>query len=121
MPGLDPGIDHLQRLLNTMDTRVKPAYDESALRWILITPHPRQLIRVIVRIAEQLLADASALHEEADIGLVGHAHAAMHLHAFLHRTRRGGAGARLCNSNRSGCLVELTVERLQRLQHGGAG
>jgi len=54
----------------------------------------RQLIGVIVGVAEQFLANAGALHEEADVELIGHAHAAMHLHAFLHRARGGGTGAR---------------------------
>ena len=59
-----------------------------------IAPEPRQLIGVIVGVAEQFLADAGALHEEADVELIGHAHAAMHLHALLHRARGGGTGAR---------------------------
>ena len=54
-----------------------------------ITPRPRQLVGVEVGVAEQLLADPRALHEEADVELVGHAHATMHLHAFLNRQRRG--------------------------------
>src|SRR5262249_31663959 len=61
----------------------------------LVAPHPRQLISMIVRVAEQFFAHAGALHEKADVELVGHAHAAMHLHAFLHRARCRRAGARL--------------------------
>ena len=53
-----------------------------------ITLHPRQLIRVIIAVAEQFLADPRAFHEEADVELVGHTHAAVHLHAFLNRQRR---------------------------------
>jgi hypothetical protein len=51
--------------------------------------HPRQLIGVVITVAEQFLADSRALHEEADIELVGHTHAAVHLDAFLNRQRRG--------------------------------
>jgi hypothetical protein len=40
---------------------------------------------VEVAVAEQFLADAGALHEEADVELIGHAHTAVHLHAFLQR------------------------------------
>src|SRR6185437_1734539 len=83
--------------------------------------HPRQLVGVEVAVAEQFLADPGALHEEADVELVGHAHAAMHLHAFLHGERRGRAGARFCHCDRASRLVEIAIERLQRLQHGGAG
>ena len=54
-----------------------------------ITLHPRQLIGMEIGVAEQFLADPRALHEEADVELVGHAHAAMHLHAFLDRQRCG--------------------------------
>src|SRR5438045_8119271 len=50
-----------------------------------ITLRPRQLIGVKIGIPEQFLTHPRALHEEADVELVGHAHAAMHLHAFLHR------------------------------------
>src|SRR3954453_10000137 len=48
----------------------------------LITPQPRQLIGMEIGITKQLLAYPRAFHEEADIELVGHAHAAMHLHTF---------------------------------------
>ena len=86
-----------------------------------IPPRPRQLIGVVIGVAEQFLAHARALHEEADVELVGHAHAAMHLHAFLHRERRGRAGAGLCHRDRRTGLFEIAIERLQRLQHRGAG
>ena len=55
----------------------------------LIILQPRQLVGVEIAVAKQFLADPRALHEKADVELVGHAHAAMHLHAFLHRQRRG--------------------------------
>jgi transposase len=55
----------------------------------LVTLHPRQLIGVEIGITEQFLAHPRAFHEEADVELVGHSHAAMHLHAFLHRLCRG--------------------------------
>jgi hypothetical protein len=67
-----------------MDGRVKPGHDG-----VSITLQPRQLIGVKIAVAEQFLADPRALHEEADVELVGHTHAAMHLHALLHRERRG--------------------------------
>ena len=69
--------------------------------------HPRQLVGVEIGIAEQFLADPGALHEEADVELVGHAHAAMHLHAFLHRQRRGRAGTRLGDRNRAPACSKL--------------
>jgi hypothetical protein len=55
----------------------------------LIVLQPRQLVGVEIAVAEQFLADPRALHEEADVELVGHAHAAMHLQGFLHRQRGG--------------------------------
>ena len=45
-----------------------------------------------VAVAEQFLANPRALHEEADVEGVGHAHAAMHLHTLLSRQPAGGAG-----------------------------
>jgi hypothetical protein len=41
-----------------------------------ITLHPRQLTGVEIAVAEQFLAHPRTLHEEADVELVGHAHAA---------------------------------------------
>ena len=52
-----------------------------------------------IGIAKQLLADPRALHEKTDVELVGHTHAAMHLHALLHRARRGGARAPLTTAS----------------------
>src|SRR5262245_59950888 len=49
----------------------------------LVRPQLRQTGGVEIRVAEQLLADAHALHEQADVELVGHADAAVHLQAFL--------------------------------------
>src|ERR1700731_5219570 len=77
-----------------------------------ITLHPGQLVGVKIAVAEQLLADPRALHEEADIELVGHAHAAMHLHALLNRQRRGRTGARFFDRARRARIFQNRIERL---------
>src|SRR5207248_5390431 len=64
---------------------------------------------------------ARALHEEADVELVGHAHAAVHLHALLHRKRRGRARAGFGDRDRRAGAVEIRIQRLQRLQYCSAG
>src|SRR6516164_10344565 len=51
----------------------------------LITMQLRKLGRVEVRVAEEFLTHPGTLHEQPDVELVGHADAAMHLHAFLDR------------------------------------
>src|SRR6266849_7082582 len=96
-------------------------YDAPLSHVISIALHPRQLVSMKIAVAEQFLADPGALHEEADIELVGHAHAAMHLHALLHRQRRGRTRARFCDRDRRACILKIRIERLQRLQHRGAG
>src|SRR4051812_683140 len=98
-------------LAKKMDGRVKPGHDG-----VSITLPPRQLIGVKIAVAEQFLADPRALHEEADVELVGHAHAAVHLHAFLDRERRGRAGLRLCDRHGRAGVLEIAIQRLQRLQ-----
>src|SRR6267378_4354794 len=60
-------------------------YDAPSVHVTSITLHPRQLVRMKIAVAKQFLADPGALHEEADVELVGHAHAAMHLHTLLDR------------------------------------
>src|ERR1700680_3621046 len=82
---------------------------------------PLQLIRMKIAVAEQLLADPRALHEEADIELVGHAHAAMHLHALLNRQRGRRAGARLRHRHRGAGILKICIQRLQRFEYCGAG
>src|ERR1035437_9919247 len=42
-----------------------------------IALHPCQLVGMKVAVAEQFLADRKSVHEEADVELVGHAHAAV--------------------------------------------
>src|SRR3982075_4287216 len=66
-----------------------------------ITLHPCQLVSMKIVVAEQFLAHPRALHEEADVELVGHAHAAVHLNAFLHRQGRGRTGARGSHRDRT--------------------
>ena len=46
---------------------------------------------------------------------IGHAHAAVHLHAFLHRQRRHGAALGLGHGDRLGRVVGVGIQRLQRL------
>src|SRR5262249_5830251 len=55
----------------------------------------RELLGMEVGVAEQFLPYAHAFHEEADVELVGHADAAMHLHRLLHGKPGGGGGPRL--------------------------
>jgi hypothetical protein len=92
----------------------------AADRIVSIPSRPRELIGVEIGVPKQLLADARPLHEKADVELVGHTHAAVHLHAFLHCARRGRAGARLGYGDRRGRLLEITIQKLQRLQDRGA-
>ena len=66
---------------------------------------------MVIRIAEQFLADPRALHEETDVELVGHAHAAVHLHSFLNRERRGRTGAGLCHGDGRAGIFEVAIER----------
>ena len=73
-----------------------------------------------IAVTEHFLADPRPLHEEADVELVGHAHAAMHLHAFLHRQRRGCAPARFGDRNSGAGILEIRIQRLQCFQHRGA-
>ncbi len=70
-------------------------------------------------VAEQLLRDAHPLHVQTDVEIVGHAHAAVHLHAFLHRERGAHAGTGLgqCRVARGVGLVG--GQRLLRLDDGG--
>src|ERR1700686_5102032 len=81
---------------------------------------PRQLVGVEIAVAEQLLADPRPLHEEADVELIGHAHAAMHMHALLDRQRRRRTRTRLCHRHRPARLFKIRIQHLQRLQYRGA-
>src|SRR5882757_5912920 len=70
-----------------------------------------QAVGVEVRIPKELLPDAGALHEQADIEFVGHSDTTVHLYALLHGQRR-----RRARDDRSGG-IESSVQHLQRLQH----
>src|SRR4051812_17939896 len=83
--------------------------------------HPRQRVRMISGVAEQLVQHAVALHVEADIIFVGHADAAVHLHALLHRQRRRSAGLRLGDRDHCLGIRAALVEQLLRLERRGAG
>ena len=82
---------------------------------------PGEAIGVEAGVAEKLLADPRALHEQADVELVGHADAAVHLHRFLHRERRARSRPRLGDGNHRCGAIEISIERLQRLEHRGLG
>src|SRR6476660_5087764 len=86
-----------------------------------ISPQERQLLCVEIGVSEELLAYAGPFHEEADVELISHAHAAMHLHALLHRARRGRARARLAYRHGRTGFGEVCIELLQRLHHRGPG
>ena len=53
--------------------------------------------------------------------LVGHADAAVHLHAFLHRQRRDAAGLGLGDRDEQLRLRVAGIEQLRRLERRGAG
>src|SRR5271166_6473089 len=86
----------------------------------LVAVEPGQPVGMKVRIAEQFLAHADPLHEQADVEFVGHADAAMHLYGFLHSQRGAKTGARLCHRHDRPGAVERFIESLQRLEHGRA-
>src|SRR5271155_52310 len=77
----------------------------------------RELVRVKVRIAKQLLPYSNPLHEEADLEFVGHPDSAVHLHGFLHRERGGSSGLRLGHRNDRTSRVKGLIEGLQRFQY----
>src|SRR6185437_4554258 len=104
-----------------LDRPVKPGATFGVATLVSIPPRPCQLVGMEIGIAEQFLADAGAFHEKADVELVGHAHAAMHLHALLHRAGRGRAGARFRHRNGGGGVFKIAVQFLQRVEHSGAG
>ena len=53
-------------------------------RTLSVAVQSREAISMKVRVAEKLLADAHALHEQADIEFVGHSDTTVHLYALLH-------------------------------------
>lgn len=57
-----------------------------------IAAQARDTVLVKTGVAEQLLQHARAFHEETKIEGIGHAHATVHLHTFLHGQRHRGAG-----------------------------
>src|ERR1019366_10804760 len=61
--------------------------NESRISRVSVAVGPSQPIGVKVRIAEQFLAYADPLHEQADVEFVGHPDTAMHLHGFIHGER----------------------------------
>ena len=73
-----------------------------------------------IRVAEQFLQHASALHEQADVHGIRHAHAAMHLHTLAHGEIGRRAGARLRHRDDRAGLVRRCVESLRGLGDGGA-
>src|SRR6186997_3431428 len=91
------------RWFETPRKRAAPHHEAA----VSITLHPRQLTGVEIAVAEQFLADPRALHEEADVELVGHSHAAVHLHALLHRQRGGRPGAGLGDGDRRTGVLEI--------------
>src|SRR5690606_27634621 len=70
------------------DLRWQPACSMLRASSLSIAVELGHAIRVKAGIAEHLVEDAVALHVKAHIMLVGHAHAAMHLNALLHRAAR---------------------------------
>jgi hypothetical protein len=86
-----------------------------------ITPRERELLGMKISVPEELLTDTGAFHEKADVELIGHAHATMHLHTLLHREDRGRAGARLTDRHRRSRIGEVCIELLERLQYRRAG
>jgi len=74
------------------------------------------LVGVKITVAEQLLADPRALHEEADVETGRSCHAAMHLHAFLHGERPVVPRGPLPPIPRA--ASQIGIERLQRLNTG---
>src|SRR5690606_18349182 len=73
------------------------------------------VVDVEVVVAEELLADARALHEQADVELVGHADAAVHLHRLLDGESAGGPGPRLGDGDVLGGAGRVLVEPRQGL------
>ena len=76
------------------------------------TAQLRHAIAVEEHVAEQLAKDRFALHEQADVMLVGHADAAVHLHPFADReigdVRRLGLGDR---DEQLGLIVASSISR----------
>src|SRR5436190_18871909 len=76
---------------------------------------------MIGRIPEQLIQHPIALHVEADIIFVGHADAAVHLHALLDGELRGAAGLGLGDRDHRLGVFAVLVEQLLRLERGRSG
>ena len=74
-----------------------------------------------VRVAIQLLQNAGALHEEADVKLVGHSHAAMHLHGFLHGQCGGAARTGLGDSDSLKGSSRVGVKLVKGIGNCGTG
>ena len=75
-----------------------------------VAVEPSQPIGVKVRIAEQFLAYADPLHEQADVEFVSHPDTAMHLHGFIDGERGAKSGAPLCHRHDGTGAVEGSVE-----------
>ena len=76
---------------------------------------------MIIRITHELGERALALHVEPDVVFVGHAHAAVHLHAFAHREVARRAALALATETISSARSRAAVEQLLRLHHHGLG
>src|SRR5712691_7257306 len=85
-----------------------------------VAPPPGQPVGMELHIPEQLLRHADAFHEQADVELVRHAHAAVHLHRLLAGELRRLAGLGLGDRGDRAGTVEILVHGLQRLEHGRA-
>ncbi|MNV10122.1 hypothetical protein D3C71_1006350 [compost metagenome] len=72
-------------------------------------------------VAEQFVEDADALHEQADVKLVGHADAAVHLHRLLHREFGDTAGLGLGDARSLLGVGTARVDGLKRGQGRGLG
>ena len=68
-------------------------------------PHPRHRLGMEPCVAQEFIQHAHPLHEQADVILVGHADAAVHLDAFLHRQFGDPPGLGLGHGDREGGLI----------------
>ena len=74
-----------------------------------------------IGVAKQFLQHAGALHEEAEVKCIGHAHAAMHLHGLLHCERGGAARTGLGDSDSLKGSSRVGVKLVKGIGNCGTG
>src|SRR3546814_6297609 len=75
---------------------------------------------MVMHVTHILRQSAVAFHVEADVIFVGHADAAVHLHAFADREVGGAAGLRLGDRDHQPGALAALIQKLLRLHHRGA-